>query len=248
MRKGKPPYVPAPPGFKGCSLCRQVKPETDFSLTAGTGRRNSHCKVCKATLQKSKRAAARLLPLTLPPEEVARFWSSVDKGEGCWIWMGVRNELGYGIFTTRHKKLRAHRVSLVLAGVDLPEDKVVDHLCRNKACVNPAHLRVVTPTVNARENSVSPSATNRQKLRCAKGHLFTPDNTAITSAIRGKTRHGRPRTRPTLTRICLTCVPSAWRWAVVKRDPPPNARPPLKWFGAQGDLPLHPGSSNSHSP
>jgi hypothetical protein len=61
----------------------------------------------------------------------------------------------------------------------IPEGLFIDHKCRTRCCVNPAHLRAVSPTVNVLENSVGFAATNLAKTHCANGHEFTAENTRI---------------------------------------------------------------------
>ena len=105
-----------------------------------------------------------------------RFWSKVDKTESCWVWKGALHD-GYGTITIGYAQKMAHRASLEIAGVEVPADQFVDHVCRNRACVRPEHLRVVSPIVNAIENSHSPWALNRSKTQCKRGHPFDASNT-----------------------------------------------------------------------
>lgn len=62
----------------------------------------------------------------------------------------------------------------------IPEGLIIDHQCRNRACFNVKHLRVVTYQTNAVENSVSPQAINAAKTHCVHGHPFDDANTMIT--------------------------------------------------------------------
>lgn len=69
---------------------------------------------------------------------------------GCWHWEGAYSNSGYGSATWNYIKTTAHRLAYLMF-VRRPEsDEVIDHLCRNPKCVNPAHLEAVTRSENAR--------------------------------------------------------------------------------------------------
>lgn len=67
---------------------------------------------------------------------------------GCWVWTAYRNDAGYGIFRVGQRNQKAHRVSYELHVGPIPDGLQLDHLCRNRGCVNPAHLEPVTSKVN----------------------------------------------------------------------------------------------------
>lgn len=90
----------------------------------------------------------------------ARFWSKVQKTSDCWLWVGLLNDSGYGLFSVRNKHLRAHRFAWTLLVGEIGEGKQIDHRCRNRACVNPDHLREVTNKQNAEHKAMSPTNTS----------------------------------------------------------------------------------------
>ncbi len=115
----------------------------------------------------------------LTPEE--RFWAKVDKNgpNGCWIWLGTRNNWGYGHFwLNKHKghMIFAHRFAYELLRTLIPEGMTIDHLCHNPACVNPDHLEVVTVKDNILRGNGN-CARNAQKTHCPKGHPYDLFNT-----------------------------------------------------------------------
>lgn len=69
--------------------------------------------------------------------------------KGCWVWKGAKwEETNYGQMRIGGKLIRAHRVSYLLFKGEIPAGTEIDHLCRNKLCVNPDHLEAVTHQVN----------------------------------------------------------------------------------------------------
>lgn len=103
-----------------------------------------------------------------------RFWLSYVMLDGCWIWIRGTVTGGYEAFIVDGKHKRAHRVSYELAySITLTPDQFLHHTCRNKACVNPEHLEIVSQWTH------TDSATygNREKTHCPHGHKYTPENT-----------------------------------------------------------------------
>jgi hypothetical protein len=104
--------------------------------------------------------------------ELARFNSNWTKVGECMVWHGTQDKDGYGVMVFRRAARRAHRLALYLADRPIPEGFVVNHTCRNRACVNPQHLNTMTASENSKRDSISRSYLNSQKMHCPKGHAY----------------------------------------------------------------------------
>lgn len=92
-----------------------------------------------------------------------------DYQSGCWNWTGAMGGSGYGGYLLHNKTFPAHRITYTMISGDIPDGLTLDHLCRNRACVNPLHLEPVTNYENIiRGNSLS--AQNSRKTKCNMGH------------------------------------------------------------------------------
>ena len=130
------------------------------------------------------------------PEQIVSKIGAPDEN-GCWPWIAARTKAGYSWINWRCKPQLAHRVIYELIVGPIPEGLQIDHLCRVRHCVNPAHLEPVTNRENGLRG-VSPAALHAAQTHCKNGHEFTPDNTLI-------------RRKPKFARVCATCKRAADR-------------------------------------
>ena len=105
-----------------------------------------------------------------------RFFSKVEFGSGneCWVWKARLFQEGYGQFKGLDgKNINAHRWLYLALGGYIEEGWHVDHLCRNRACVNPYHLEGVPPKINTQRGT----SHNKEKTHCKNGHPYDNENT-----------------------------------------------------------------------
>ena len=107
-----------------------------------------------------KRRAGQMEPL---PTFEERFWTKVDKSRNCWEWTASKLQSGYGQIGKGGRgngNLLAHRVSYELRVGAIPAGMFVDHICHNKSCVRPEHLRLATQKQN-QENIRGPQSNSQ---------------------------------------------------------------------------------------
>lgn len=138
---------------------------------------------------------------------ISSFWSKVDRrGPGCWPWIGKINAQGYGDWRPGKNwpTLRAHRVAYAMR-VKVPETgMVMDHLCRNRSCVNPDHLEQVTSLENIRRG-----------LRSA---LFVPSAACSSGHPRNGNTYKNPSDGKSRCKICRIKHKKKWRSANIEID------------------------------
>ena len=119
-------------------------------------------------------------------EPIQRFLSRVllDDDDRCWEWIGQKNQANYGRFASDMinsptRLVVAHKFCYEYFVGPVPKGLELDHLCRNRSCVNPSHLEPVTHSENVLRGASPELARMRQrsKTHCRNGHEFTPENT-----------------------------------------------------------------------
>jgi len=139
---------------------------------------------------------------TLPLEQRIRRMSKAQ-ANGCWQWQGRPTNAGYGqmgvLVDGKQRTFSAHRVSYEVFVGEIPNGLVIDHLCRNRLCVNPDHLEAVTQQENVMRSPIAIGAINARKTHCPQGHPYDDENTYVL------------RLPNTTSRYCRTCMSSRRR-------------------------------------
>jgi hypothetical protein len=142
--------------------------------------------------------------------QLQRFMDKVhmEPNTGCWLWVGAVNAKGHSVVSHRAVLKMGHRASYEHFVGPIDPGLQIDHLCRQRCCVNPEHLEPVT----SRENTMrgyGPAAMNSRKTNCANGHAYTQENTLLKKDSVG--RVGRQ------CRICGREYQRRWRSMAARR-------------------------------
>jgi HNH endonuclease len=154
------------------------------------------CTDCRKASRESRRDYERRRelnggrPLTVP--KLQRLEELTDKHGpvpvhrpdlGPWLWLGYIRKDGYGQWRVRASSAYKEVYELLIGPV--PTSLELDHLCRNRGCVNPTHLEPVPHEEDLRRGD-GPSGRNARKTRCPKGHELVPGNLVKRSRVRGR--------------------------------------------------------------
>lgn len=106
---------------------------------------------------------------------LASLFDNTETVGDCWLWRGPLRATGYGVVYLDGKHRSVHAAALHLADPEMfsfQRGFEVDHICNNRACINPAHLRVVTHRENMRAGVI-------RRTTCRAGHPWTNENTYV---------------------------------------------------------------------
>jgi len=118
-----------------------------------------------------------------------RLLSKIKVVGNCWVRTISVHTDGYSVFDYKGRDIMSHRASYLLFKGDLDPKLTIDHLCRNRACINPEHLEQVTMKENVHRSPFTRASINSKKTHCPQGHKYTTKNTKMINT--GKSRKCR---------------------------------------------------------
>lgn len=151
------------------------------SLTPGTDRDPETQPDGNAGIVLSSIAGSAAVPFGSEPEELFALFAGRYRiyrtPEGCWQWEGATSE-GYATLRRKGRTYLVHRLVYEEVTGPIPPGRQIDHLCRNRSCLNPAHMEVVTPRENTLRGE-GVTAQNARKTHCPRGHPYNEGNTVL---------------------------------------------------------------------
>lgn len=113
-------------------------------------------------------------------KEISKIFKKIyiNPKSDCWEWLGYKNTAGYGRYHVAHKPAYTHRMMYAWIYGPIPTGRgrnvpVVDHICKNKSCCNPAHLQLI-PNIKNIESGNGLSVIESKQTHCIRGHLLPP--------------------------------------------------------------------------
>ena len=118
------------------------------------------------------------------PSAIERFIPKIEFTDSCWLWLGTKQDRGYGQFWINERYVMAHRFSYEYFVEPIPGGLTIDHLCCVQSCVNFTHLEPVTHRENLLRSARAASTINVRKTHCIRGHEFNEANTYVSRGWR----------------------------------------------------------------